>query len=166
MTGAMWIELIMRWLHILSVVTAIGGSIFMRLVLMPTAFLVLKEEEHNRLREPLLKRWQKIVHTCIALFLISGFYNYLLITRLQHEGQPLYHALFGIKFLLALGVFFLAIALTSQGRLFADLRARARYWLGILVAVALVIILISGFMRTMPKVPITVPQVAQTETQL
>jgi len=36
----------------------------------------------------------------VALLLISGLYNYLAVTRVQHAGQPLYHMLFGIKFLL------------------------------------------------------------------
>lgn len=157
MTGGQWVELIMRWFHVLSAITAVGGAIFLKMALMPAAMSVLKEEEHNRLRVPLMKRWQKIIHTCIALFLISGFYNYLVVTRFQHDGQALYHALFGIKFLLALAVFFLAIALTSQGNLFADLRARARFWLGILVALAVAVVLISGFMRTMPKVAGTAP---------
>ena len=114
MPKEMILPLIMRWAHVLAAIVAVGGSIYMRFVLMPVAASVLEEEPHKRLRAALTRLWQRFVHACILLFLVSGFYNYLAVTRLNHVSQPLYHALFGIKFLLALGVFALALILTSN----------------------------------------------------
>jgi len=146
-----WVPLLMRWMHILAAITAVGGSIFLRFVLIPSAERVLDEATHAKLRASVIGRWQKLVHLCILLFLISGFYNYLLITRHDHAGQALYHALFGIKFLLALGVFALAVALTSLKPWSQGLRAKAKTWIVVLLAMALAIVLISGNMKQLPK---------------
>lgn len=145
--------LIMRWAHIFAAVIAVGGAIFLRFVLMPSAQASLDDAAHARLRSALIGRWQKFVHTCVLLFLVSGFYNYLAITRFEHEGQPLYHMLFGIKFLLALAVFALAVALTSLKSWSEKLRSNSRMWLVVLVALAAAVILVSGYMRALPKAP-------------
>lgn len=140
--------LLMRWAHILAAIVALGGSIFFRFVFLPAAGACLTGDQSARLRQTFMVRWKRIVHTCIALFLISGLYNYLVIQRPQHEGQALYHALFGVKFLLALAVFYLALALTASGAFGSSLRRRAAYWLAMLVALAVIVVLISGYMRT------------------
>jgi len=146
------LPLIMRWIHILTAIVAVGGSFFLRVVLMPAASAVLSREEHNKLRPVLLRRWQKVVHVCIALFLLSGLYNYLAVTRHLHEGQPLYHALFGVKFLLALGIFTLAVLLTSLKPYTERLRTNSRFWLSLLLTLAFLVVLISGYMKQIPPI--------------
>ncbi|GMU93976.1 MAG: hypothetical protein AMXMBFR4_30340 [Candidatus Hydrogenedentota bacterium] len=153
MSTSITVALIMRWAHIFSAVIAVGGTIFMRFVLMPAAQATLDDAAHARLRAALIGRWQRFVHTCILLFLVSGFYNYLAITRFEHEGQPIYHMLFGIKFLLALAVFALAIALTSLKPWSEKMRNNSRAWLVVLVALAAAAIVLSGYMRALPKAP-------------
>ena len=145
------LPLIMRWIHILSAIVALGGSIFARFVLMPSAQQVLDDKAHAELRAAVTKRWMKFVHTCILLFLVSGFYNFIAIQAPDHKGQSIYHMLFGIKFLLALAVFALAVALTSLKPWSEKLRANARFWLGLLIALAIVVVGISGYMRAIPK---------------
>ncbi|MBX7258401.1 MAG: hypothetical protein K1Y02_18705 [Candidatus Hydrogenedentes bacterium] len=152
------VPLVMRWMHILAAITAVGGVTFLRFVLIPAAERVLDDSAHAKLRESVIKRWQKLVHLCILLFLVSGFYNYLMITRHDHAGQALYHALFGIKFLLALGVFALAVALTSLKQWSAGLRAKSKTWLAVLFIMAVGIVLISSTMKQLPKT--TVPPIA------
>ncbi len=144
------VVLLMRWAHILSAIVAVGGSFFMRVVLMPGANAVLSDAEHAKLRPALVKRWQKVIHVCILLFLISGFYNYFVVTSPMHQGQPLYHMLFGVKFLLAMLVFFLAIVLTSLKPWAARVRANAKLWLSLLVALAITVVLISGLLKNLP----------------
>ena len=107
------LALLMRWIHIVTAVVLAGGLFYYRFVFTPVAQKALSEEEREKLHEPLMRRWKLFVHPPIVLFLVSGFYNYLAVTRFLHEGQPLYHILFGIKFMLALGVFTIAIVVTS-----------------------------------------------------
>lgn len=144
------LPLVMRWMHILAAIIAVGGAIYIRFVLMPSAQETLDDATHAKLRAAVTRRWMRFVHTCILLFLISGLYNYLVIQAPAHKGQSTYHMLFGIKFLLALVVFALAIALTSLKPWSEKLRANARFWLGLLVALAIAVVGVSGYMRLIP----------------
>lgn len=152
MDGEMVLQVVMRWLHILAAVVAVGGTIFLRFVLMPIAGRVLDGGVHEELRAALIRRWQPFLHTCILLFLVSGFYNYLAVTRHLHDDQPLYHALFGVKFLLALAVFALGLILTSRKAYAQRFQQKAMLWLGILAGLAVAIVLISGVMKNLPTV--------------
>ena len=151
MTGEFFIELVVRWVHILSAIVAVGGAVFFRLILMPAVGSALSDEEHGRLHPVVMRRWTIFLHATILLFLLSGLYAYFGITRFRHVDQPLYHALFGIKFLLAMGVIALAIGLTSRSELFAALRTGARLWWGVLVVTAVLVVLVAGVMRTLPE---------------
>lgn len=144
------VPLIMRWMHVFAAIVALGGSIYIRFVLMPTAQTVLDEKSHTELRTALTRRWMKFVHTCILLFLVSGFYNYIVIQAPHHKGQAAYHALFGVKFLLALAVFAIAVALTSLKPWSQKLRANARSWMAVLIVLAVAVVCISGVMRALP----------------
>lgn len=143
------LRLVMRWLHVIAAIVAVGGSTFLRFVLMPVAGKVLSDEEHERLRQPLMRRWKMFVHTSILVFLVSGFYNYLVVTLPQHSGQPVYHMMMGIKILLALAVFALAIGLTSRFGWSAALRAKPLRWLAVLLLCAYLVVLIAGALRMM-----------------
>jgi len=94
----------------------------------------------------------KVVILSIVGLLASGFYNYLAVTRHQHDGQPLYHALMGTKILLAFGVFFLSSALAGRSKAFEKLRANAGLWLKVNVFLVAVIVLLGAILRAMPQV--------------
>jgi hypothetical protein len=53
----------------------------------------------------------------------------------------------GAKMLLALGVFFLAAALVGRSPALEPLRQNRAKWLRVLVAMALIIVAISGFLK-------------------
>lgn len=151
MDATLLLPVILRWMHMLAAIVTVGGSFYILFVLAPLAGPTLGEEAAARLREALRKRWMMLVHASIALLIFSGFYNYLAITRFQHQGQALYHMLFGIKFLLALGVFFFAVALTSSSAALARIRANPLPWLRLQVILALAVVLLAGVMHTLPK---------------
>ncbi|MBI2435949.1 MAG: hypothetical protein HYV26_24095 [Candidatus Hydrogenedentes bacterium] len=146
--GGFPVQLLMRWIHVLTAVVLAGGVVFMRFVLMPAAKATLDDAAHQRLRGAIIPKWRKIVHTGILLFLISGLYNYLFVTRFKH-ADSMYHMMFGIKFLLALVVFVLAVLLTSQKGYAERFRANAPFWMGVLVTVAVVVVLLGGYMKVM-----------------
>jgi len=62
--------------------------------------------------------------------------------------------LFGVKFLLALVVFALGVALTSSHDWSARLHANARFWVGLLAVAAIGVVLVSSVMRDLPKTPV------------
>jgi len=146
--GAFGVQMLMRWTHVLTAVVIVGGSIFMRLVLLPAAVNTLDEPSHGALRAAILSRWRKVVHTGILLFVISGLYNYLFVTRFLHE-DPTYHMLFGIKFLLAFPVFFLALVLSSSKPYAERFRGNMGLWSGVMIALAVAVVMLGGYMKAL-----------------
>ena len=142
--------LISRWVHILFAVIVVGGVFFMRFVVHGATAEALDEAGRKALRDAVVKRWKRWVMISITLLLASGLYNYLVVTRQHHSGQGLYHALFGVKFLLALAFFMLGSVLTGRAKAFDRLRERAPLWQGVLFALAVLIILIAGVMKLIP----------------
>jgi uncharacterized membrane protein len=137
------IELLSRWVHVGTAIVLLGGSVFLRCVLMPAA-RPLPEGEHEQFRQRIMGRWKRIVMIGIGLLLLTGFYNYLFVPR---EKPPVYHMLMGIKILLALGVFFLASALTGRSAGLAAIRQNSGRWLSVLIVLAAATVAIAGFLK-------------------
>src|SRR5947209_18569130 len=109
MNGDLILPLVSRWLHVGTAIVLLGGTIFMRFILLPAA-MKLATDAHDTLRGHLLARWKIVVHAGVALLLATGVYNYIAVMIPQHKGDGLYHALMGVKILLALGICFIAEA--------------------------------------------------------
>ena len=135
-----------RWIHVGTTIVLIGGSVFLRFVLTPAA-ASLPEPEHRALRERVIGTWKRFVHVGILLLLLTGFYNYLVIARPQHDGDALYHALMGTKILLALVVFFIASALVGKSKGLQKIRDNRNTWLLAAILLAAVIVAIAGFLK-------------------
>ncbi len=150
MTADLVLPLLMRWIHVGTAIVVVGSLVFYLLVFVPIAERVLTEEERERLREPLMRRWKMFIHPPIILFLISGFYNYIFVTSALHQGQGLYHALFGLKFLLALGIFALSIIMTSTMAWSEKMRKNRSLW-SVLLVLGAAVVLLGGYMKVMPK---------------
>lgn len=146
MEGIDYVALISRWLHIGAVVIAIGGAFFNRVVLTPAIESRMEGDAKADLVEAIRRRWMMTVHACIAVLLLSGGYN--LFRAFKGGLSSTYHIVFGIKFVLVLAVFAIAIMLTSK-RPYISTPGGARRAAGILVGLGLVIILLSGILRSL-----------------
>ena len=143
------LPIVLRFLHIAPAIVAGGATIFARIALLP-ALATLPEADRVRLKETIDRRWRVVVMICITLILGSGLANFFLYQAPVHKGQPLYHALFGVKFLAALVVFFLASALSGRSAAFAPIRASSRLYVGIAAWLVIVIVAISAVLRSIP----------------
>jgi uncharacterized membrane protein len=143
------LALVLRWLHIIPAVVVGGATIFARIALLP-ALASLQDAERLRMKESIDRRWRVVVMVCITLLFVSGIANFVLYQAPVHKGQSLYHALFGVKFVAALIVFFLASALSGRSRALAPIRANSRFWVGAAATLVLGIVLISGVLRSIP----------------
>jgi len=151
---SMILGLVFRWMHILAAITAVGGTIFIRFALLP-CMAEMPEEQRKSLHQALRSRWSRAVMLSIAFLLISGFYNfiYVIIPALRVEGtavqaiKPFYHGVFGVKFLLAIGIFFIASAMVGRSSAFEKIRANARRWATVNVVLAVILVCLSGFLR-------------------
>jgi hypothetical protein len=140
------VNVVSRWLHVSTAIVLVGGTVFIRFVLTPSAEK-LPPGEHDRLRELVTATWRKFVMAGIALFLLTGFYNYIAVAIPKHHGDHLYHMLMGIKILAAFGVFFLAEALVGRSAAFARFRENRKAWLLVLIVTAFAIVAISSLLR-------------------
>lgn len=148
-----WVAIVARWAHILAAITAVGGTIFMRTALLPAAGS-LDEANRKTLHEGVRSRWVKFVMLAILFLLASGIYNIIMkekqLKTVEEGANGLYHMLFVIKFLLAFAIFFLASALTGRSPAFAKIRENARFWLTLNMILAILVVCISGVLRSIP----------------
>ena len=139
------LEVLGRFLHVAAAIVMVGGTVFMRFILMPAA-KELPDAEHDQLRQRLLARWKRVVHTGIAMLFLSGIFNYIQ-QRPLHRGDTLYHALLGTKMLLAMVVFFIASALVGRSATFEKMRQNRAKWMGLIVLLSVLIVGISSFAK-------------------
>jgi uncharacterized membrane protein len=101
---------IMRWLHFSSLATLIGGILYGRLVMTP-ASVALAPDARAVLADRAAVAFRPFVLAAICGFVVSGLYNIL-----AHPGhRPIYQVLLGIKLLLALHVFAVALLIVRPG---------------------------------------------------
>ena len=117
-----FVRLISRWLHIASATALLGGVLFARQVLTGP-----QDAE-------LVTRYARVFQASIGGLLISGLYNLL-----SKAAVPAgYHAIFGIKFLLALHVFAVAMMLGRPG---VEAGKRRRQMTGMIISGAAILVL-------------------------
>lgn len=143
----MWIvELVLRWFHVLAAASMIGGSVFIWVALLPS-LLEVDEATRSKLHAALRSRWSKVVMTAIGLLLLTGLVNFFIANgRFDFKGTP-YHMLFGVKFLIALVIFFIASLLTGRSGLADKIRQNARFWLGLNLILVFLVVGLSGTLR-------------------
>jgi uncharacterized membrane protein len=61
-----WLAIVLRWMHILAAITAVGGTIFMRMALVPSV-AILPDAERKALHEQVRSRWIKFVMAASVL---------------------------------------------------------------------------------------------------
>src|SRR5579871_6825820 len=102
-----YLSIFMRALHILSAVTLIGGVLAWRFAAIP-GIAALAAETRSKVDNAIAAAWRPAVMLSVLGLLISGIYNFLHKTGLTSN----YHMVFGIKILLVLHVFAVAILAT------------------------------------------------------
>ncbi len=149
-----YVNLAMRWTHILAAMVAAGGTFYVRFALLP-AQEAIAAEQRLALGDALRRRWSKIVAASIAALLLSGLYNVGIIEALTTapKAYPWYRPVFVVKFLLALGVFAIASLLSGRTTAAEAIRRNTKFWLNVNVALIVAIVLLSGVLRTADKLP-------------
>ena len=126
----------MRWLHIASMATLIGGLVFGRLVMAP-AIASLAEDARAALSDKAAALYRPFVFAAMTGLVVSGTFN--LLTTPGHS--PVYHMLFGVKLLLALHVFAVAILIVKPQN-----PRRVRMMTGTVIS-GLIILFLSAWLR-------------------
>lgn len=149
MDAAFWFNVLMRWVHVAAAVMGVGGTILMRFAVLPALETLPNGSEVLTAIRPMYKR---LIHTAIGLLLLTGFYNYIYVSipkvREFKDASPnplaLYHPVMGMKILLSLALFAIAIAVLAPVPSFHENR---KTWLSVNVLLGLVIMLLAAYLR-------------------
>jgi uncharacterized membrane protein len=127
---------LMRWIHLLSVITLLGGVMFWRFVMDPSTKKI-SPEDHRELEEGAASHFRPIVFTIMGTLVVSGLYNFMI----KPGHTFLYHMLFGIKMLLVLHVLSVVILATAPNN-----ARRGRQLFGASIS-GLIIVAISAYLK-------------------
>jgi uncharacterized membrane protein len=146
------IGILLRWLHILPAIILVGGTIFMRWALLP-AVQTLPEDQRPELHEEIRRRWSVAIMIGIALLLISGLINTVILVKAYRFPGGYYHGLLGIKLVLAFVVFWIASMLTGRSEAARRFREKRAMWLNVNLALAVLVVLLGGVMKVAEREP-------------
>jgi uncharacterized membrane protein len=127
-----------RWIHIASVVTLIGGFIYARFALAP-ALASLPAGDGELAGSKAASAFRPLLLTVLITSLASGMYNY----AAKGSYPPGYHMWMGIKLLLVLHIYASAILYSVRP---ANQAKRNRTALSITIS-GLLVIAIAGYLR-------------------
>jgi uncharacterized membrane protein len=154
MTPLCWTLLLLRYMHILGAITLMGGTIFAYFAGAP-GLAELPEGERTKAHAAIRGRWNKFVMLATLLLLVSGVAN-MLIYQMQFEMGDMkksYAMWTGIKFVLALPIFFFAALLTGRSSLAHKIQANAKTYMALNLVLALSMVLIGGALRFIDRQP-------------
>lgn len=146
MDGTTLLNLISRWLHIIPVIIMVGGTLFLRLALLPALATSENADLRDAMRESVRKKWAKWIGISTLVILVTGLYN-TYFKAVTYELSPLYNGLLLVKILLAFAVFFFAARLSGRSAKAVQMREREIHWTNILCVLMLTIVLIAGAMK-------------------
>jgi putative copper export protein len=127
---------VMRWMHLASMATLVGGMLYGRFV-MTASENILAPDARENFSARAAGAYRPIVLAAIIGLIVSGTFN--LMTNSGHTVK--YHILLGVKLLLVLHVFAVAFLVTQPKN-----PRRARMMTGTVIS-GLIIIAISAYLR-------------------
>ena len=130
------IVITLRWIHIASMATLLGGMIFWALVLGPAASR-LPSGENNALLDRAAAAFRPLIFLAMSGLLLSGVINYVF----NPGHSKFYHMLIGIKFLFVGHIFAVAFLISKPHN-----PRRTRLAIGAMVS-GLIIVAISAWLR-------------------
>ena len=147
-----YVDLLLRWMHILAAIALMGGAIFMRFGLHP-ALADLNADAQQALKGGVRRHWAKWVMASSGFLLLSGIVNIVRYTQDKVVDPMPYHAIVTVKMLLALVIFFIASTLVGRSANAEKFRQKAVFWLNLNLVLAVIVVCIGGFLRTLHHPP-------------
>jgi hypothetical protein len=158
MDATFWLNFLMRWLHIASAVAAVGSILFVRFAVVPA---LAKMDNGRELYAALEPKFKRILHSGLGLAVLTGLYNYGVVSvaavkRLKETHADVgllssYHAVMGVKMLLSLALFGLAIAMLKPSDTLPENRKSP---LSVNLVLGLLILAIGAYLRRVWAIPL------------
>lgn len=142
----MWLEVMLRVLHILSAMVLVGGLFFMLCV--GTDFGGDESDPNWQIRR---RRWSISVMIASAVLLITGLINAARMTMGYHFPETNYHMWLGVKILLALVVMLGASILSGRSAQAQQCR-KTRWCAPLVLVLAVATIVVAAYLKESPRV--------------
>jgi hypothetical protein len=144
-------------MHIFGAIMLVGSTIYMRCVHVP-AKLLSGDKLSDSYNDWQRKAWARMVMIASGQLLVSGIINVILIIQRYEFDKSefpasVYHPLLGVKFLLALVVFFLAAAISGRSGLAQKLRQKEKTWLTVNMVLSIILVCLAGVMGAAKRSP-------------
>lgn len=146
-----FVDLALRWMHIFAAIMIVGGTFFLRFVWFPAYREIDYRDRESRFSK-LRGAWAKLVMLSTLFLLVSGLVNAVLNIK-RYEIDSSYHMLVGIKFLIAMLMFFLSARVAGRSDSAVRFREQIGKWLTINCLLAVILVGIAGWMKLMPREP-------------
>ena len=146
-----YLNLAMRWLHIIPAIVLVGGTIFMRVAV--KALEELDEEQRGKVQESLRRGWSRLLMPSILFLIISGFVNTANISMTYDFPGGYYMPLLAIKLVLAIAIFYIASLLAGRSEAASKFRQNQQTWLNVNILLAVLLVCIAGAMRLADREP-------------
>ncbi|HEV2351074.1 MAG TPA: hypothetical protein VG028_14630 [Terriglobia bacterium] len=133
-----------QWVHVSAAVLGVGGIAFLYIILLPSV-RALNPDQRDTLLKAVLGKFRWVSWAVILLLLISGLYN----VRQYYWEVPWGRAwlMLTVKIAFAMLVFAIALGLSLPLKFLHWFRARRQMWLAIALTLAMIVILISAYLR-------------------
>ena len=137
-------SILMQWIHLVAAVVGIGGLGFIHMILIP-ASRDLEPGQRDLLFKRVSRKFQYVIWSVVLLLITSGLYN--IHAHAWERPWGVYWKWLIVKIALALCVFFISLGLNLPLAVFDWLRAKRQMWLSIAFTLAMIVILISAYLR-------------------
>jgi uncharacterized membrane protein len=132
-----------QWVHVAAAVIGVGGIGFLAFVLLPSAG-ILNADQRDLLMRVVQRRFRWVTWSVIVLLIVSGLYNAGLSWDVPWGT---YWKFLTLKIFLAFVVFAIALCVTLPLKALERFRAKRHTWLFVAFGIAMLVILISAFLR-------------------
>lgn len=139
-----WVDLVVKWVHVLSILTAVGFILFQYAVWQP----VLRRAQgvSEELIQALQRRAGILIGVAWLLIWVTGIYNLVVVIP---TVKPNYHMVLGAKLLLVLALFFLSTALSHPSLAFEGIRRNRARWVAFAAWLGIAVVVLSATMNMM-----------------
>lgn len=139
-----WVDLVVKWVHVLSILTAVGFILFQYAVWQP----VLRRAQGvpEELIQALQRRAGILIGVAWLLIWVTGIYNLVVVIP---TVKPNYHMVLGAKLLLVLALFFLSTALSHPSLAFEGIRRNRARWVAFAAWLGIAVVVLSATMNMM-----------------
>lgn len=104
--------IVMRWVHVMSAILAIGGAFFMRVIL-PLGLAQADAASREAVMLRCRKAFKMVIHVCVTLLILSGAFNTWRNWGDYKLNSALMHAFWGTHLILGLAAIILSIILLA-----------------------------------------------------